>query len=91
MESNYFFQLGLFFLILFFINKKHQLIMSKVDDVIKSITDLQASVDAKQAAIAVAIKDLEDQIAAGANPTQLQSIVDSLKAVQTDVESTPTA
>jgi uncharacterized protein YoxC len=67
--------------------------MATVQDVQDALDALQASVDAKQDAIAAAIKSLEDQIAAGsaATPEQLQGIVDSLKATQADVDSTPTS
>ena len=53
----------------------------------------KASVDAKQAAIAAAIADLQAQIAAGSGATaeQLQGVVDKLSATQADVDSTPTA
>jgi uncharacterized protein YoxC len=74
---------------------KHQLskIMATIEEVQQAVADLQATVDTTQAAIATAIKALEDQIAAGnaATPEQLQGIIDSLKAVQTDVASTPTS
>ena len=85
-----FFQFVLFSLIILFINQKHLLIMASVDEVKKAVADLQATVDTTQEAIAVAIKALEAQIVAGATPAQLQEIVDSLKAVQTDVAGTPT-
>ena len=85
------FQLTLFCLTILFIHKKNTPIMSKVDEVIQGIADLQTSLDAKQAAIETAIKALQDQIAVGASPEQLQGIIDNLKAVQADVESTKTA
>jgi len=68
-------------------------IMATIQDVQDALTALQTSVDAKQQAIADAIAALEAQIAAGsaATPEQLQAIVDGLKSVQADVESTPTA
>ena len=68
-------------------------IMATIEEVQQAVTDLQASVDAKQAAIATAIAALEAQVAAGsaATPEQLQAVIDSLKATQADVESTPTA
>lgn len=67
--------------------------MATIEEVQQAVIDLQASVDAKQQAIANAIAALEAQIAAGnaATPEQLQAIVDSLKATQADVDSTPTA
>ena len=67
--------------------------MATIEEVQQALADLQISVDTKQDAIATAIKALEDQIAAGsaATPEQLQTIVDGLKAVQADVDSTPTA
>lgn len=73
--------------------KKLVKIMATIEEVQQAVIDLQASVDAKQQAIANAIAALEAQIAAGnaATPEQLQAIVDSLKATQADVDSTPTA
>lgn len=67
--------------------------MATIEEVQQAIADLQTSVDTKQAAIAAAIAALEAQIAAGsaATPDQLQTVVDGLKAVQADVDSTPTA
>lgn len=78
---------------LHFLNKNIIKIMATIEEVQQAVTDLQASVDAKQAAIAAAIAALEAQIAAGgaATPEQLQAIIDSLKATQADVDSTPTA
>lgn len=62
------------------------------------VTDLQTSVDTKQAAIASAIAafeqtiaDLTAQLAGGATPAQLQTIIDNVTAAKTDLESTPTA
>ena len=75
-----------------FIKKQNQTIMATLAEVQQAITDLQTSVDTKQAAIAAAIAALEAQIAAGVvTPADLQGIVDSLKSVQADVDSTPTA
>lgn len=67
--------------------------MATIQDVTDALAALQVSVDAKQAAIAAAIASLEAQIAAGsaATPEQLQAVVDGLKAVQADVDSTATA
>lgn len=65
--------------------------MATLTEIQQAITDLQTSLDAKQAAIAAAIAALEAQIATNPTPEQLQGVVDSLKAVQADVESTPTA
>lgn len=75
------------------INHKLNLIMATIEEVQQALADLQTSVDTKQDAIAAAIKALEDQIAAGsaATPEQLQAIVDGLKAVQADVDSTATS
>lgn len=75
------------------IHQKLDKIMATIEEVQQAVADLQAQVDTTQAAIAAAIKALEDQIAAGsaATPEQLQGIIDSLKAVQSDVASTPTA
>lgn len=76
-----------------FITSKLDKQMATIQDVQDALTALQTSVDAKQQAIADAIAALEAQIAAGsvATPEQLQTIVDGLKAVQADVDSTPTA
>lgn len=66
--------------------------MATLVELQQAVSDLQASVDTKQQAIADAIKALEDQIAAGGiTEADLQPIVDSLKATQADIESTPTA
>lgn len=74
-------------------NLKITNLMATIEEVQQALADLQTSVDAKQAAIAAAIAALEAQIAAGstATPEQLQAIVDGLKSVQADVDSTPTA
>lgn len=74
-----------------FIIKQNQTIMAKIDELVQAVQDLQTSVDTTQAAIAAAITALEAQVAEGATPEQLQGVIDSLKAVQTDVESTPTS
>jgi len=75
------------------IHQKLDKTMATIEEVQQAVADLQATVDTTQAAIAAAIKALEDQIAAGsaATPEQLQAVIDSLKAVQSDVASTPTA
>ncbi len=72
---------------------KHLKVMATLAELQQAVTDLQTSVDTKQQAIADAIKALEGQIAAGGSITEadLQPIVDSLKATQADVDSTPTA
>lgn len=77
----------------FYLTLKTQKVMATIEEVQQAVADLQTSVDTKQAAIASAIAALEAQIAAGsaATPEQLQGIVDSLKATQADVDSTPTA
>lgn len=76
---------------LFINNQKLDLIMATFAEVQQALTDLQASIDTKQAAIAQAIADLEAKIAAGAaTPEELQTIVDGLKAAKDDVDSTPT-
>ena len=71
--------------------KQNKQIMAKIDEVQQAVADLQAVVDAKQQAIAEAIAALEAQLADGATPEQLQGVIDSLKAVSDDVDSTPTA
>lgn len=79
--------------VLLSINQKLNKTMATIEEVQQAVADLQATVDTTQAAIAAAIKALEDQIAAGsaATPEQLQAVIDSLRAVQTDVSSTPTS
>jgi len=72
-------------------HKKTKKIMASLQEIQDAIAALQLSVDAKQAAIAAAILALQEQIAAGGTPAQLQQIVNDLQAVQADVESTPTA
>ena len=75
------------------LNKQNK-IMATLTELQQAVSDLQTSVDTKQAAIAQAIADLEAQITAGggaASEAELQAVVDSLKATQTDVEGTPTA
>ena len=67
--------------------------MATLAELQQAVSDLQTSVDTKQDAIAAAIKALEDQIAAGGTITEadLTPIVESLRATQADVESTPTS
>lgn len=79
--------------VLLSINQKLNKTMATIEEVQQAVADLQATVDQTQAAIAAAIKALEDQIAAGsvATPEQLQAVIDSLRAVQTDVSNTPTS
>ena len=80
---------------LLIINLNQSKIMATLAELQQVVTDLQSSVDSKQAAIAAAIAALEAQIAnipaAAATEADLQGIVDSLKATQADVDSTPTA
>lgn len=74
------------------IHSQNHTIMATLAELQQAVTDLQASIDAKQAAIAQAIADLEAKIAEGAaTPEELQGIVDSLKAAKDDIDSTPTA
>jgi uncharacterized coiled-coil protein SlyX len=79
--------------VLLSINQKLNKTMATIEEVQQAVADLQATVDSTQLAIATAIKALEDQIAAGsaATPEQLQAVIDSLRAVQTDVSNTPTS
>ena len=67
--------------------------MATFQDLQDVAASLQASVDAKQKTIAEAIAALEAKITAGAlvTPEQLQTVVDSLKSTQADIESTPLA
>jgi len=60
------------------------------------ITALQASIDAKQEAIAASIAALEAALAEAADPTALQALLDAIKAnngqideATADVDSTP--
>lgn len=80
---------------LLLITKNQKLIMTKLEELQQTVTDLQTSVDTKQQAIADAIAALEAQVAnlpvAAATEADLQGIIDSLKATQSDVDSTPTA
>jgi len=75
------------------IHHKTTHIMATLQELNDAITALQTSVDTKQAAIATAISALEAQIASGsaATPDDLQAVIDRLKTVQADVDSTPTA
>lgn len=72
------------------LNKKIDKLMATVQEITDAIAKLQADLDAKQAALATLIQSLKDQIAAGgATPAQLQTILDSINTVDTDVNSTP--
>jgi peptidoglycan hydrolase CwlO-like protein len=80
--------------------KQNKKIMSKIDDLNQTVTDLQATVDAKQQQIADAIAafektiaDLTAQIGTGTGVTdeQLQTVIDNLTAAKADLEATPTA
>ena len=62
-----------------------------------AVADLQNSLDTKQLAISEAIAafektiaDLTAQLATGATAAQLQTIIDSVTAAKSDLESTPT-
>lgn len=76
----------------FFIYLK-QTKMATFQDLQDVAAALQKAVDDKQLVIAEAIAALEAKITAGAlvTPEQLQTVVDSLKSTQADIESTPTA
>lgn len=78
-------------IIFFSINNLKLETMANFQAVKDAVAALQTSVDAKQEAIAKAIADLKEQIVNGATAEQLQEVVDNLTAVQTDVDSTPTA
>jgi len=78
--------------------KQNKKIMSKIDELNQTVTDLQTSVDAKQEQIAAAIAafeqtiaDLTAQIGTGVTDAQLQTVIDNLTAAKTDLEATPTA
>lgn len=76
--------------IFYFLINKIKSIMSTAQDVKDQIAKLQTSVDTLQAKVDTTIKALEAKISAGvATPEELQEIVDSLKTVQEDVDSTP--
>ena len=74
--------------------KKQNKTMATLAELQQAVSDLQASVDTKQEAIAQAIAALEATIAnfpvAAATEADLQAIVDGLKVVRDDVDSTPT-
>jgi hypothetical protein len=79
-------------------NLKLNKIMAKIDDLNQLVSDLQISVDTKQAAIAAAIAafeqtiaDLTAQLGTGVTDAQLQAVIDNLTAAKTDLEATPTA
>jgi hypothetical protein len=66
--------------------------MSALTDLQDEAAALQTAVDTMQAAVASAIAALEAQIGSGGTTdAQLQPIIDSLKATQADVSSTPTS
>lgn len=82
--------------------KQNKQIMGKIDDLNALVKELQASVDAKQDSLATAIAAFEKTIAdlqaiiagnagSGATDEQLQSVIDSIAAAKSDIESTPTA
>ena len=68
--------------------KQLKKIMAKIDEVLQAVSDLQAQVNTTQDAITAAIAALNDQIANGATPAQLQAVIDGLTAVKTDVAGT---
>ena len=74
--------------------KKQNKTMATLAELQQAVSDLQTSVDTNQAAIAAAIAALEATIAnfpvAAATEADLQVIVDSLKVVRDDVDSTAT-
>lgn len=77
------------------INNKLERIMATLEEVTAKITALQTALDNEQAQIQAAIDGLtgqiaalNDQIANGATPEQLQVIADSLTAITTDLEGT---
>lgn len=70
-------------------------VMATLQELTTKLDGLQAALDAEQAQIAAAIAalqatvaDLQAQIADGATPAQLQTIIDRITAIQTDLEGT---
>jgi hypothetical protein len=76
--------------------------MALIDDLKAQLATLQTSVDAEQAqiqalldastvtveALKAQIAILEEQLASGATPAQIQEVIDALKVIQADIEST---
>jgi len=80
-----------------FIIKNQKIMADELTTLQTLVSDLQVSIDTKQAAIASAIAafeqtiaDLTAQLGTGASPAQLQAIIDSITLAKTDLESTPT-
>lgn len=77
------------------IAKTQKKIMASVQELTDLVDGLQVSVDALQAQVATTITaldatiaDLQDQLANGATPAQVQALVDKLTATKADLEST---
>lgn len=77
------------------INSKLDRLMATFEEISAKVDALQASLDNEQAQIAAAIEglnqsivDLQNQIANGATPEQLQVLADKLDGIKTDLEST---
>jgi len=71
------------------------IIMEKLDELSAKVDALQVSLDAEQEAIAAAINglsativDLQAQLADGATPEAVQSIIDKVDAIKADLEGT---
>lgn len=72
-------------------------IMSKIDELAAEVAKLQVSVDTTQEKVLVAVNGLKATIASleallaeGASAEQIQAVIDAVKVVSADVESTST-
>ena len=69
--------------------------MSKIDELAAEVAKLQVSVDTTQEKVLVAVSGLKATIASleallaeGASAEQIQAVIDAVKVVSADVEST---
>ena len=77
------------------INSNLNQIMSKIDELAAEVAKLQVSVDATQEKVLIAVSGLKATIASleallaeGASAEQIQAVIDAIKVVSADVEST---
>jgi hypothetical protein len=77
------------------INSNLNQIMSKIDELSAEVAKLQVSVDATQEKVLIAVSGLKATIASleallaeGASAEQIQAVIDAVKVVSADVEST---
>jgi hypothetical protein len=77
------------------INSNLNQIMSKIDELAAEVAKLQVSVDATQEKVLIAVSGLKATIASleallaeGASAEQIQAVIDAVKVVSADVEST---